>query len=33
MEVKGGIIYDDLWNMGRKRLDGVELKWFIGVFC
>lgn len=30
-EAKGGITYDDPWNMGRKRPDGVELKWSIGA--
>ncbi|KAK0388987.1 hypothetical protein NLU13_2564 [Sarocladium strictum] len=31
VEADGGITYDDPWNMGRKRPDGVELKWSIGA--
>jgi hypothetical protein len=30
-EANGGITYDDPWNMGRIRPDGVELKWSIGA--
>ena len=30
-DANGGITYDDPWNMGRKRPDGVDLKWSIGA--